>query len=106
MHLRLDGNNIQVLPYGFVNLGLKSLDLRRNTYLKLPPKSIADSGLTDILAFFQELRKGGVKVNRGKLMLVGHGRAGKSTLAKALIMKPAALRNLLQELKDKAGVVP
>ena len=104
-HLDLSENHIRIRPYGFVYLNLQSLDLTKNKSLQFPPKSIADSGSKAVLAFFDDLRKGNVKVSYAKLMLVGHGGAGKSTLAKALSMQPAALRNLLHELKAKAGTV-
>jgi len=103
--LILSLNNIQILPYGFVHLNLQSLELRGNDSLRFPPENIAASGSKAILAFFTDLKKGSVKVRHAKIMLVGHGRAGKSTLAKALHMQPADVGGLLQELKDKAGMV-
>jgi len=104
-HLDLGYNKIAILPYGFVHLQLQSLRLYRNDSLKFPLKSIADSesGSDDILAFFKDLQKGSVKVVHGKFMLIGHGMAGKSTLAKALNLSPKALGNLLRELQYKAG---
>jgi len=103
-HLSLGSNNIQILPYGLVHLGLLSLSLDGNFSLQFPPKSIASQS-DALIAFFNDLIKdGSVKVTRTKLMLMGHGRAGKSTLAKALTLQAAALHNLLQELKDKAGM--
>lgn len=94
-----------MLPYGFVNLGLKFLKLEDNESLQFPPKGIAREGSEAVIHFFEQLQKGRVQVNHAKLMLVGHGRAGKSTLSKALTMKSDALLNLMQELKDKAGMV-
>jgi len=73
--------------------------------LQFPLLSTAKSGSDAIIAFFSDLKKGSVAVCHGRIMLVGHGRAGKSTLAKALQLEPEALRNLLQELKDKAGLL-
>jgi len=105
-HLKLGDNNIHILPYGFVHLNLQTLRLYGNKSLQFPLRNIAESGSdAAVLAFFADLRKGSVPVRHFKVMLVGHGRAGKSTLAKALQMKPEALRNLLQELKDKAGLL-
>jgi len=105
-HLDLSGNNIEVLPYGFVHLGLKGLELHSNGCLKFPPQTIAYSGSKAILSFFKDLQNDvSVKARHAKLMLVGHGMAGKSTLAKALNLTPAALRNLLRELKYKSGLV-
>jgi len=103
-HLDLGRNKIEVLPYGFIHLGLKSLRLYKNP-LKFPGKPFAKYEPDDIISFFGDLRKGSERVRHAKLMLVGHGRAGKSTLAKALNMGDAALRGLLQELKHKAGLV-
>jgi len=88
-----------------VHLGLQSLDLDANNSLEFPPRQIAESGCDAILAFFTDLRKGSVTVCHGNIMMVGPGMAGKSTLAKALNMNDESLRNLLQELKDKAGMV-
>jgi len=100
----LSDNDIEILPYGFVHLDLESLELELCFDLKFPPINIADEGSKAILSFFKDLQKGSVKACHAKLMLVGHGMAGKSTLAKALNLSSAALRNLLRELQYKAGL--
>lgn len=105
-HLNLSHNNIQILPYGFVHLGLQSLDLSSNHSLKFPGRNlIANLDRKQTAALLGDFKKGSVPAVYAKLMLVGHGGAGKSTLAKALDMKPADLRNLLKMLKHKAGLV-
>lgn len=105
-HLDLEGNDIQILPYGFVNLGLQSLNLSDNASLQFPGRNlIANLSAKQTAALLGDFKKGSEKALYAKLMLVGHGGAGKSTLAKALDMKPAALCNLLKDLKHKAGLV-
>jgi len=78
--------------------------LKYNRSLQFPLQKIAESGSDAILAHFTDLRKGRIAICHSMIMVVGHGMAGKSTLAKALNMNDDSLRNLLQELKDKAGM--
>jgi len=71
-HLDLRDNKIQVLPYGFVHLGLKSLELKGNESLQFPPKEVAEVGSTDILIYFHILQEEqSVKVMDTKLILLG-----------------------------------
>jgi len=104
-HLDLSYNKIEIVPYGFVHLGLQSLKLTKNP-LKFPGTRFAKIYKpADIIKFFSDLRTGSERVRHAKLMLVGHGKAGKSTLAKALKMGAADLQKLLLQLKDRAGLV-
>jgi len=85
--------------------------LKGNKSLKFPPKNTAAEGSKAILSFFKDLQKGIVKACHAKLMLVGHGMAKvdfvarKSTLAKALNLTPAALRNLRVTIQSWFGLI-
>ncbi|XP_071167671.1 uncharacterized protein [Mytilus edulis] len=66
-------------------LPLKRLDLSYCTLLKTPPKEIRDRGFNTIYAYLRRLMTGSVECKRTKLMFVGLGGAGKTSLAKALM---------------------
>ncbi|CAD5120956.1 DgyrCDS9504 [Dimorphilus gyrociliatus] len=52
--------------------------------LKTPPKEIIDKGLTAIMSYMRALNRGSVSCRRTKLMLVGLGGAGKTSLVSGL----------------------
>ncbi|XP_060565876.1 uncharacterized protein LOC132724909 isoform X2 [Ruditapes philippinarum] len=64
---------------------LKKLDLDDCPLLKTPPREIRDKGFHSTFAYLQRLLSGAVLSKRTKLMLVGLGGAGKTSLVKALL---------------------
>ena len=57
----------------------------RNNPLQHPPLEIADQGIEAITNYFEELEKGTVKNYEAKLIIVGNGRIGKTSVSKRLI---------------------
>ncbi len=66
-------------------LPLKDLNLTGCVSLKTPPIEITRRGLTQTLAFLQRLISGSTPCKRTKLMLVGLGGAGKTSLVRAFL---------------------
>jgi Leucine-rich repeat (LRR) protein len=64
---------------------LKELDLIGCLSLKTPPAEIQRKGFASIIAYLRRLRTGSVSCQRTKLMLVGHGASGKTSLANCLL---------------------
>ncbi|XP_060074414.1 uncharacterized protein LOC132554131, partial [Ylistrum balloti] len=64
---------------------LKRLTLDDCPLLKTPPKEIRERGFTTTYAYLKRLLTGSVDCKRTKLMLVGLGGAGKTSLVKALM---------------------
>ncbi|XP_053405125.1 uncharacterized protein LOC123565346 [Mercenaria mercenaria] len=64
---------------------LKKLDLDDCPLLKTPPREIREKGFHSTFAYLQRLMSGAVLSKRTKLMLVGLGGAGKTSLVKALL---------------------
>lgn len=99
-HLILENNQLASLPESIVNLSsLQELTLHGNEKLGLPPEVLgptyADSSNdnppakpADILKYYFATRKGSKSLREIKLILVGRGEVGKSTLADALQGKP------------------
>ncbi len=106
--LTLRRNQLTELPLEICQLtNLRELDLRRNRLTALPPEicrlphlekielldnpltapplEIAERGLDAIRSYFVELEKGGLPVNEVKIILVGEGAAGKTSLVKKLL---------------------
>jgi internalin A len=82
--IHLDRNNILSLPKGFQNLPLTDLRLEGNNNLGLP-QSILKRPAKEILRYYFESRdKEGQPLLELKLLLVGRGKAGKTTLVKRL----------------------
>jgi internalin A len=95
--LRLALNQLTMLPESLGRLkGLKQLFLHGNSGLELPPEILGPSwdktttgqspaDPRTILTFYFHQRKQNAKpLNEVKLLLVGHGRVGKTSLSKAL----------------------
>jgi internalin A len=83
--LRLEGNNIREIPTSVVNL-------RRLRYLSVdakdivqPPAEIVARGIAAIQSYFVELADSAVRLLEAKLIVVGEGEVGKSSLAQKLI---------------------
>ncbi|CAD5120940.1 DgyrCDS9493 [Dimorphilus gyrociliatus] len=64
---------------------LRSISLKGCGSLKTPPKEIVAKGHFAVLGYLKRLSKGSVVCRRTKLMLVGLGGAGKTSLMKSLI---------------------
>lgn len=83
--LYLHHNRIERLPKEITELEkLDFLYLRRNP-LKHPPEEIVDQGLDAVRNYFEEIEKGRAKNYEAKLVVVGNGRIGKTSLTKRLI---------------------
>ncbi|KAH3797666.1 hypothetical protein DPMN_151251 [Dreissena polymorpha] len=65
--------------------GLKKLELDDLPLLKTPPREIREKGVQSVMAYLQRLMSGAELSKRTKLMLVGLGGAGKTSLVKALM---------------------
>lgn len=66
-------------------LPLKELNLNGCLSLKTPPMEIVRRGHTQTMAFLQRLISGSTACKRTKLMLVGLGGAGKTSLVRAFL---------------------
>ena len=64
---------------------LTELDIVGCLSLKTPPAEIQRKGFSSIMAYLRRLRTGSVACQRTKLMLVGHGASGKTSLANCLL---------------------
>ncbi|CAL1535024.1 unnamed protein product, partial [Lymnaea stagnalis] len=64
---------------------LKSLRLISNPSLRTPPHEVVSRGFASIKAYLKRLAGGFIECRRTKLMLVGLGGAGKTSLLKALM---------------------
>lgn len=84
VELDISKNRIRTLPDWFTEMkSLRVLNVTQNPDLLLPPQRIQNEGCEAILKFLREL-KGGVEYKRLKLLVLGHGSAGKTTLLSAL----------------------
>jgi internalin A len=82
--LWLSQNRLEALPESFRGLSLHELRLQGNPALGLP-KSILDRPLEEVLRYYFESRaEEGQPLLELKLLLVGRGRAGKTTIVKRL----------------------
>ncbi|XP_041374603.1 uncharacterized protein LOC121387519 [Gigantopelta aegis] len=84
LNLRHNPNLLSV-PAQAGKLPLKRLELDECPLLKTPPKEIQAKGFATTFAYLQRLLSGSVECQRTKLMLVGLGGAGKTSLVKALL---------------------
>ncbi|HEX9991123.1 MAG TPA: COR domain-containing protein [Chloroflexia bacterium] len=83
--LHLGNNQLSQLPPEIGQLtNLESLYLYDNTTLLSPPPEIAALGRHNILEFLRELRRDSVTRHEAKLLVVGEGGTGKSSLLRAL----------------------
>ncbi|XP_052783651.1 uncharacterized protein LOC128219737 isoform X2 [Mya arenaria] len=72
---------------------LKKLELDDCPMLKTPPREIRDKGVHSIMGYLKSLMSGDVLSKRTKLMLVGLGGAGKTSLVKALLSDNGKMEN-------------
>ncbi|GFN74887.1 leucine-rich repeat serine/threonine-protein kinase 1, partial [Plakobranchus ocellatus] len=63
---------------------LRELNLRDCTNLKTPPKEVVRRGYLAVFGYLKRLLQGSVSCKRTKLMMVGLGGAGKTSLVRAL----------------------
>jgi GTPase SAR1 family protein len=83
--LDLENNQLSQLPPEIGQLGrLKTLDLEYNPVLLTPPPEIVIRGTSAILDFLQGLQKDSSIRYEVKLLVVGEGGTGKSSLLKSL----------------------
>jgi Leucine-rich repeat (LRR) protein len=82
--LALEGCSVCELPSVTENHGLRELRLKGNP-LQRPPASVAAHGLEAIRRYFIELEAAGASVSRcARLVLLGDGMAGKTSLQRGL----------------------
>ena len=83
-HLYLSSNQLKTVPETIGNLtNLTHLYLSSNP-LETPPIEIAENGINAIRAYFRQLKEGKDYIYEAKLLIVGEGGAGKTTLAKKI----------------------
>ncbi|XP_076465791.1 uncharacterized protein LOC143297367 [Babylonia areolata] len=88
-------------------LPLKRLEMEDCPVLKTPPKEIRAKGFTSTFAFLKRLLSGSVDCKRTKLMMVGLGGAGKTSLVKALMSgKDKAEMTIGEEITDGIDICP
>ncbi len=68
--------------------------------LEIPPLSVVEKGNDAVLRYLEEFGKGEGKIHEAKLLIVGEGGAGKTTLMKKLLNPDCAL----EEEKSTIGV--
>ncbi|WP_112134132.1 leucine-rich repeat domain-containing protein [Glycomyces dulcitolivorans] len=86
--LQLDGNTLRSLPESIAALPrLTKFSAERNP---LPPEMAAaqSSHVDGLMTFLKEVASDGVAVREAKLVLVGEGAVGKSTLLSAMLGEP------------------
>lgn len=83
--LLLDANDLIQVPLGIGRLReLKDLSIRGNPSLVVPPPEIADLPTSKILEYLNELERDSVTRYEAKMLLVGEGGTGKSSLLRSL----------------------
>ena len=84
IELDVSRNRLRNLPDWLTDMtSLRTLSVIHNPDLLLPPERIQNEGCDAILKFLREI-KGGVEYKRLKLLVLGHGGAGKTSLLYAL----------------------
>lgn len=87
IHLDISANYmLQEISPVICSLPLRVLNLQKCPALKTPPKEIISKGLTAILGYMRRLLQGSTKCRRTKLMVVGLGGAGKTTLTQRMML--------------------
>jgi internalin A len=92
--INLSNNQIEMIPFEIAKIGtLKTLDITKNPLQNIPPE-IALRGLGPILNFIKELEEQDY-LYEVKLILVGEGRVGKTTIAKTLSLPDYSIQDEL-----------
>ncbi|XP_059176566.1 uncharacterized protein LOC131956160 [Physella acuta] len=96
------GNNPNLLTISahVGSLPLKRLELEACPRLKTPPKEIRAKGFVTTMAYLKRLVTGSVTCHRTKLMLVGLGGAGKTSLVRTLLSGGKTKLTMEEELTD------
>jgi len=93
--LNLDNNKIKFFPKELLNLNLvikleddwkDGIILQRNP-IEEPPMEIMAQGREAIVEYFASLKEGQEKINELKILIVGHGESGKTSLLKRILGK-------------------
>jgi internalin A len=87
--LRIWGNKIEVIPESLIRriehpLGFK--ELPEGNPIKFPPVELFAQGKDATLQWFDARKKGDSPLNEVRVMLIGHGSAGKTSLMKRLTL--------------------
>ena len=83
--LYLNGNQLKTLPESIGNLASLNKFYLSGNPLEKPPLDVAVKGIEEIKEYFEQLRKDGQDyIYEAKLLIVGEGGAGKTTLAKKI----------------------
>lgn len=83
--LLIENNKIKKLPSSISKLELLSDIWLKNNPLIEPPFEIAQLGIDQIISYFNELSNGSKIINEAKVILIGFGGVGKTTLNNKLI---------------------
>ena len=99
-------NALRCLPYSIGDMdSLTVLEVSGNPQLLLPPRSVIAAGPDAVKQFLHESRHSGVPFSSIKLMLVGHGGAGKTTLVEGCRrLEEGPLRRAFGWMKSEADV--
>ncbi|KAK7478154.1 hypothetical protein BaRGS_00030601 [Batillaria attramentaria] len=91
---------LESLTAELATLPLKELHLRDCMSLKTPPKEIVKRGFHAVYGYLKRLQMGSVPCKRTKLMMVGLGGAGKTSLVRALTSNSFAKHNYDEMITD------
>lgn len=87
-HLGLSNNQLTTIPMELTLLtDLQSLSLNNNPW-RTPPPEITAGALDDVMHYLRSLQTGAVTRYEAKLLILGEGTSGKSSLLRALLALP------------------